>query len=52
MYLNTEMYTLRKNIFFFFRKNYMEVRVFFEEMSVQIVEQKPQYEAGDLLGNC
>ncbi len=36
---------------FDFRKNYLEVRIFFEEMSVEIVEQKPQYQAGDLLGN-
>ena len=32
------------------RKNYLEVRIFFEEMNIDITEQKPAYESGDLLG--
>ena len=34
-----------------FRKNYLEVRIFFEEMNIATTEQKPAYEAGDLLGS-
>ena len=33
-----------------FRKNYLEVRIFFEEMNIDTTEQKPAYEAGDILG--
>ena len=33
-----------------YRKNYLEVRIFFEEMNIDTTVQKPAYEAGDLLG--
>ncbi len=33
-----------------FRKDFLEVRIFYEELNVEKIEQKSSYRAGDLLG--
>ncbi len=35
---------------FHFRKNFLEIRLFYEEMNIETIEQKAAYGPGDLLG--